>query len=47
MPAGFPAAFPGGAGGFPGGAGGFPGGMPQLPPGMELPDLSKLNLPDK
>jgi signal recognition particle subunit SRP54 len=38
MPAGFP-------GGFPGGAGGFPGGMPQLPPGMELPDISKLNLP--
>ncbi|HEV7192864.1 MAG TPA: signal recognition particle protein [Jatrophihabitantaceae bacterium] len=38
MPAGFPGAFPGG------GLGG-PGGMPQLPPGMELPDLSKLNLP--
>ncbi|MDT4937082.1 MAG: signal recognition particle subunit, partial [Pseudonocardiales bacterium] len=30
--------------GFPGG--GFPGGVPpQLPPGMELPDLSKLDLP--
>jgi len=49
-PAGFgPGGF-GGAGGFggPGGAGGFGGeggGMPQLPPGMQMPDLSKLNLP--
>ena len=43
-----PAGFPGGFGGFPGGPAGFPGapgGLPQLPPGMELPDLSKLNLP--
>ena len=44
-----PAGF-GGAGGFggPSGAGGFGGaggGMPQLPPGMQMPDLSKLNLP--
>jgi signal recognition particle subunit SRP54 len=41
-----PAGFQGGFGG-PGGIGGFGGaaGMPQLPPGMELPDLSKLNLP--
>ncbi|MDP9092043.1 MAG: signal recognition particle protein [Actinomycetota bacterium] len=41
-----PAGFPGGLGG-PAGLGGFggQGGMPQLPPGMELPDLSKLNLP--
>jgi len=38
MPAGFP-------GGFPGGTGGYPAGMPQLPPGMQMPDLSKLNLP--
>ncbi len=38
-----PAGFPGGLGG-PGafGAGGLP---PELPPGMELPDLSKLDLP--
>jgi signal recognition particle subunit SRP54 len=43
MPAGFPGGFPGGQ---PGGFGG-PSGMPQLPPGMELPDLSKLNLPDR
>ena len=49
-PAGFgPGGF-GGAGGFggPGGAGGFGGaggGMPQLPRGMQMPDLSKLNLP--
>jgi signal recognition particle subunit SRP54 len=42
MPAGFPGGFPGGMGGLPGGG---QGGMPQLPPGMELPDLSKLNLP--
>jgi signal recognition particle subunit SRP54 len=36
MPAGFPGGMPGG----------FPGALPpQLPPGMELPDLSKLNLP--
>jgi signal recognition particle subunit SRP54 len=42
-----PAGYPGGAGGFPGGPGGFPGGLPQLPPGTELPDLSRLNLPDK
>jgi signal recognition particle subunit SRP54 len=42
-PAGFnPAAFGGMPGGLPGG---MPGGMPQLPPGMEMPDLSKLNLP--
>ena len=44
MPAGLPPGF----GGFPGGPGGFPGGrggLPQLPPGIELPDLSKLNLP--
>jgi signal recognition particle subunit SRP54 len=39
MPAGFQGGF-----GAPGGFGGA-GGMPQLPPGMELPDLSKLNLP--
>jgi signal recognition particle subunit SRP54 len=39
-----PAGFPGGPGGLPGGFGG-PGGLPQLPPGMELPDLSKLDLP--
>jgi signal recognition particle subunit SRP54 len=40
MPAGFPGGLPGG---FPGG---LPGGLPaNLPPGMELPDLSKLNLP--
>jgi signal recognition particle subunit SRP54 len=44
-----PAGFPGG--GFPGGfPGGLPGGMPgqlpgQLPDGMQLPDLSKLDLP--
>jgi signal recognition particle subunit SRP54 len=39
VPAGFP--------GLPGGAG-FGSGLPsQLPPGMKLPDLSKLNLPDK
>jgi signal recognition particle subunit SRP54 len=38
VPAGFPA--------LPGG--GFGSGLPtQLPPGMKLPDLSKLNLPDK
>ncbi len=43
MPTGFPGGFPGGQ---PGGFGG-PSGMPQLPPGMELPDLSKLNLPDR
>jgi signal recognition particle subunit SRP54 len=37
LPAGFPGGFPGG---------GFPAGLPgQLPPGMELPDLSKLDLP--
>ncbi len=44
MPAGFnPAAFNPGA--FsPGGA---PGGTSQLPPGVQLPDLSKLNLPKK
>jgi signal recognition particle subunit SRP54 len=36
MPAGFPGGMPGG----------FPGALPpQLPSGMELPDLSKLNLP--
>jgi signal recognition particle subunit SRP54 len=43
MPAGFPGGL-GGPGGLPGGFGG-PGGLPQLPPGMELPDLSKLDLP--
>jgi signal recognition particle subunit SRP54 len=26
---------------------GFPGGFPQLPPGMQLPDLSKLKLPEQ
>jgi signal recognition particle subunit SRP54 len=42
MPAGFP-----GMPGMPGMPGGF-GNLPaQLPPGTELPDLSKLNLPDK
>jgi signal recognition particle subunit SRP54 len=42
MPAGFPGGMgPGGMGGMGPGA----GGLPQLPPGMELPDLSKLNLP--
>jgi signal recognition particle subunit SRP54 len=46
MPAGFPGAFGPGAGGFPGGAAGMPGGMPQLPPGTQLPDLSKLKLPE-
>jgi signal recognition particle subunit SRP54 len=43
-----PAGFPGGFGGLPGGPAGFPGGpggLPPLPPGMELPDLSKLDLP--
>ena len=41
-----PAGLPGGLGGLGGGFGGGPGGMPpQLPSGMELPDLSKLNLP--
>jgi signal recognition particle subunit SRP54 len=46
MPAGFPGLGPGGLGGL-GGAGG-PGGLPgELPPGMQLPDLSKLNLPKK
>jgi signal recognition particle subunit SRP54 len=30
--------------GFPGSFGGMP---PQLPPGTELPDLSKLDLPDR
>jgi signal recognition particle subunit SRP54 len=44
LPAGFPGGFPGG---LPGGAGGFGGGAPQLPPGMQMPDLSKLNLPKK
>jgi signal recognition particle subunit SRP54 len=39
MPAGFP-----GMQGMPGGFGNLPA---QLPPGTELPDLSKLNLPDK
>ena len=39
MPAGFP-----GMPGLPGGFGNLPA---QLPPGTELPDLSKLNLPDK
>jgi signal recognition particle subunit SRP54 len=40
LPAGFP--------GLPGGGAGFPAGLPsQLPPGMKLPDLSKLNLPEK
>ena len=43
MPAGFPGGFPGLGG--PGGMGQLPPGMGQLPPGMELPDLSKLNLP--
>jgi signal recognition particle subunit SRP54 len=48
MPAGFPGGLPGG--GFPTG-GGLPGhdfdprAMGALPPGMDLPDLSKLNLP--
>jgi signal recognition particle subunit SRP54 len=37
-----PAGMPGGMGGLPGGFGGLPA---QLPPGMEMPDLSKLNLP--
>jgi signal recognition particle subunit SRP54 len=44
LSAGFPGGFPGG---LPGGAGGFGGGAPQLPPGMQMPDLSKLNLPKK
>jgi signal recognition particle subunit SRP54 len=52
MPAGLPGGFGGGfpGGGFPGGGfpgGGFPGGMPSLPPGTQLPDLSKLNLPER
>ena len=46
MPAGFPGLPPGGMAGLGGGAGGASG-LPQLPPGMDLPDLSKLNLPDK
>jgi signal recognition particle subunit SRP54 len=33
--------------GLPGGLGGFGGLPPQLPPGMTMPDLSKLNLPDR
>jgi signal recognition particle subunit SRP54 len=47
MPAGLPGGFGGGfpGAGFPGG--GFPGGMPSLPPGTQLPDLSKLNLPER
>ncbi len=44
MPAGFPGMPPGGMGGL-GGLGA--GQLPQLPKGMDLPDLSKLNLPDK
>jgi signal recognition particle subunit SRP54 len=45
MPAGFPGGLPAGfPGGFPGGA---QGPTPQLPRGMELPDLSKLNLPEQ
>jgi signal recognition particle subunit SRP54 len=53
LPAGFPGGFPGmgpgglGAGGMGGGPAGFGGGNPQLPPGMQMPDLSKLNLPKK
>jgi signal recognition particle subunit SRP54 len=41
LPAGFPAGF----GNLPGT--GFPSAGAQLPPGMKLPDLSKLELPDK
>ena len=46
-PAGFPPGGFGGPGalGGPGGFGGAGAGMPQLPPGMQMPDLSKLNLP--
>ena len=40
LPAGFPGAL--GGGNFPGGLGQLPSG---LPPGIEMPDLSKLNLP--
>jgi signal recognition particle subunit SRP54 len=45
LPGGFPAGFPGAGGGFPGGAPQLPPSAPQLPPGVELPDLSKLDLP--
>ena len=41
-----PAGFPGGMpGGMPGGYGGQQALPPGLPPGMQMPDLSKLNLP--
>jgi signal recognition particle subunit SRP54 len=45
LPGGFPGGFPGAGGSRPGAGGAFPGGAPQLPPGVELPDLSKLDLP--
>jgi signal recognition particle subunit SRP54 len=41
LPAGFPGGMPGG---LPGGFGG-PGGVPNVPDNLQLPDLSKLNLP--
>jgi signal recognition particle subunit SRP54 len=41
LPAGFPAGMPGQ---LPGGFG-APGGMPNVPDNLQLPDLSKLNLP--
>jgi signal recognition particle subunit SRP54 len=41
-----PAGFPGGTG-LPGGFPGAAAGLPQLPPGLQLPDLSKLKLPEK
>jgi signal recognition particle subunit SRP54 len=45
MPAGLPGGFPGGfPGAGPGGSGGA-GGPAGLPSGMQMPDLSKLNLP--
>jgi signal recognition particle subunit SRP54 len=43
LPAGFPGAL--GPGGF--GGADFPAALDQLPPGMQMPDLSKLNLPKK
>jgi signal recognition particle subunit SRP54 len=49
MPAGFPGGFPGLPGGPGGGGAAGAGGLggAQLPPGMQMPDLSKLNLPKK
>ncbi|MCL2781443.1 MAG: signal recognition particle protein [Actinomycetia bacterium] len=48
LPGGAPTGLPGGVPGgvFGGKRGGFGGLPPSLPPGTELPDLSKLNLPD-